>query len=253
MNLSNRIFLFNILLLAIFLNPLKGYWGFSSLLSNENPTIDAILDIYEYQMGTYSEWRKVNSIKKTGVIVTDEEVFEISIYNKLPDLVKVIIQKKEPKSPKFVQVVNEDGIHSYLLKSNGEIELKEPLLDLSDDRNIMPNLMHLKREEYWETELTNANDAFFEVTLSKENTNKVFRFSIDKKTMTISEQLVSEGDKLTKFSYNGLIQSDRLKFYNKITVYNQDGKVELVFSKFQTNLGIANSFFDLPQIYKTKF
>lgn len=210
---------------------------------------DIIIDYFD-QMGSYDDWKNVTSIKINGKVIFNNKTYAITLYKKLPNKFKIIIQDLNQPYPRITQIMNDSDVYCYIQNLENNIEKIAPIFDLKEDMHIFPKMMHLLIRENENLNLVDVLDLdlkTLKLEIDHSHTKKHYTFYVDKTTKYVTKYTIKNNLKESDISLEGTVFNGRLG-HPRIINYEADSMTaKLILNSFNTNLGLTNSFFEIPK------
>lgn len=247
-------YIFFVLLNIILLKPTFAFYDteidrrLDNLFSDSN-TKNLIIDHFD-KMGTYRDWKQVNSIKLDGTIIYQNKIYTLTVYKKFPDKIKIFIQEFKQSYPKITQIKNGLEDFCFIELHDKKIEEITPIFDLKEDMYIMPKLMHLlsqENEHLLLLEDPNSSGDALEIKFLHSKTKNNYNFYINRNSKNISQYTIINNSNKTNVFLEGMISAGRLRYPKKIKVETKAMEAELLFKKLSVNVGLTSSFFAIPK------
>ena len=218
------------------------------ILSNQE-NIDLFLDYFN-NFKSYQDWNSVNSIQLVGTLLHDENLYNLVIYKKNPNKIKLVISRDTENSPKIIQIQNNKEAYCYSEFPNGLIKTIDPIVNFPEDIILMPRIMHLLINNLgygWKLKIKNSSDTFNLNFYSDENKTKGYNFVIDKNSGIITEYTKNINNDDFVIKRYGEIQSGKLRHPRRVEYISTDHSITILFDRFYTNIGIPNFIFEKPK------
>jgi|TARA_E500000178_G_scaffold180812_1_gene179527 hypothetical protein len=225
--------------------------------ANEDPELQRILKAHVDAMGGWRAWNKVESIRLTGTIEREGQLFDYCLIKKRTDKIRMTITMPLPGEDKEeVQLIRAfDGEYAWTATrlAGADDYLKQELLgietaiDLASDANVMPQLMSYIFEGHYFT--LEESDDYTGHTINcypdRENKDSFFQFHICAQNYTVdfyhtvlAEAIVST---TTHLSYE---TKNDLQIPNQLLVDAAGtGSTTMLIDSIELGVGIYDAYF----------